>query len=475
MNHAHTVYFCTYYSYLESINMEKIQAYLSSNQDRFIKELIEFLSIPSVSTAPEHNSDVAYCGNWLKDHLSSIGMKTSTVYATAGHPIVYAEHCEAGPEAPTVLFYGHYDVQPVDPLHLWTNPPFEPTLRDGKIFARGSTDDKGQVFLHCKAIEAMLAVHGTLPVNVKMLIEGEEEIGSIHLEQFIREHLDLLSCDTVVVSDTPLYGPGMPSLCYGLRGLCYMEVHITGPNRDLHSGSYGGSISNPLQALCEIIAKLKDSYGRIAIPGFYDNVKGLTEEERLDYSRLPFNAEEFRKGLDVSGLFGEYGYTTLEHISARPTLDVNGIIGGFTGVGAKTVLPSKASAKISMRLVANQDTQDIASKFTSYVKAIAPPTVQVEVENLHGANPVLVEKTGKGMNAAKKALQEAYGCEPYFTREGGSIPVCLLFDTILKAPTVLMGFGLQDENAHSPDEHFSLDNFRIGMYASSLFYNYLAE
>lgn len=448
--------------------------YLDLHHGRFIQELTEFLSIPSVSTAPEHAADVRKCGEWLVNHLRKIGLETVELHETPGHPIVYAEHCHAGPDKPTVLFYGHYDVQPVDPIELWTNPPFEPTYRDGKVFARGATDDKGQVFLHIKAMEALLATT-VLPVNVKILIEGEEEIGSINLTSYIEQNKERLACDTVVVSDTPLYGPGLPSLCYGLRGLCYMEIHVQGPNRDLHSGSYGGSITNPANALCEIISKLKDSHGRIAIPGFYDDVIDLSVEERAEYAKLPFDAEAFKSGLDVPSLFGEEGYTTLEHISGRPTLDVNGLHSGFTGVGAKTVLPAKASAKVSMRLVANQDTEDIAAKFTDFVHSIAPPSIKVDVVNLHGANPVLVERSGKGMHAASKALKDAYGKEPYFTREGGSIPVCIIFDTILKAPTVLMGFGLQDENAHSPDEHFDLDNFTIGMKAASLFYTYMGE
>ncbi|MFN5112768.1 MAG: dipeptidase [Ignavibacteria bacterium] len=448
--------------------------YLDLHHGRFIQELTEFLSIPSVSTAPEHAADVRKCGEWLVNHLRKIGLETVELHETPGHPIVYAEHCHAGPDKPTVLFYGHYDVQPVDPIELWTNPPFEPTYRDGKVFARGATDDKGQVFLHIKAMEALLATT-VLPVNVKILIEGEEEIGSINLTSYIEQNKERLACDTVVVSDTPLYGPGLPSLCYGLRGLCYMEIHVQGPNRDLHSGSYGGSITNPANALCEIISKLKDSHGRIAIPGFYDDVIDLSVEERAEYAKLPFDAEAFKSGLDVPSLFGEEGYTTLEHISGRPTLDVNGLHSGFTGIGAKTVLPAKASAKVSMRLVANQDTEDIAAKFTDFVHSIAPPSIKVDVVNLHGANPVLVERTGKGMHAASKALKDAYGKEPYFTREGGSIPVCIIFDIILKAPTVLMGFGLQDENAHSPDEHFDLDNFTIGMKAASLFYTYMGE
>jgi acetylornithine deacetylase/succinyl-diaminopimelate desuccinylase-like protein len=449
--------------------------YLELHHDRFIHELTEFLRFPSISTAPEHAGDVRACGEWLVKHLKNIGIEQAELHETPGHPIVYAEHCKAGTDKPTVLFYGHYDVQPVDPLDLWTDPPFSPVFRDGKVFARGATDDKGQVFLHLKALEALLAIDGTLPVNVKILLEGEEEIGSINLPQYIEDNKERLSCDSVVVSDTPLYGPGLPSLCYGLRGLCYMEIHVQGPNRDLHSGSYGGSITNPANALCEIISKLKDEKGRITIPGFYDDVIDLSIEERAGYAALPFDGEAFRKGLDVPALFGEEGYSTLEQISGRPTLDVNGINSGFTGIGAKTVLPAKASAKVSMRLVANQDTEDIARKFADYVLSIAPPTVTVEVENLHGANPVLVERTGKGMNAASKALHKAYGVEPYFTREGGSIPVCIIFDEKLSAPTVLMGFGLQDENAHSPDEHFSLENVRLGMQASLYFYQEMGQ
>lgn len=444
--------------------------YLELHHDRFIGELTEFLTFPSISTAPEHDGDVRACAEWLIKHLQFIGIKNAELHETPGHPIVYAEHCEAGPDKPTVLFYGHYDVQPVDPLDLWTDPPFTPVFRDGKVFARGATDDKGQVFLHLKALEALLAIDGTLPVNVKILLEGEEEIGSINLPDYIENNTERLACDAVVVSDTPLYGPGLPSLCYGLRGLCYMEIHVQGPNRDLHSGSYGGSITNPANALCEIISKLKDEKGRITIPGFYNDVIDLSIEERASYAALPFDSEVFRNGLEVPALFGEEGYSTLEHISGRPTLDVNGLNSGFTGIGAKTVLPAKASAKVSMRLVANQDTDDIAKKFSEYVMNIAPKTVKVEVVNLHGANPVLVERSGKAMNAASRALQKAYGVEPFFTREGGSIPVCIIFDQKLNAPTVLMGFGLQDENAHSPDEHFSLDNVRLGMEASLYFY-----
>ncbi len=452
-----------------------IKEYILENQPRFLNELADLLRIPSVSTAPEHKADVAACADFVANHIRAIGIEDVTVFPTNGHPIVYAEYKCSRADAPTVLFYGHYDVQPVDPLNLWTNPPFEPTFRDGKVFARGATDDKGQIFLHIKSLEAHLKVRGELPVNVKLLLEGEEEVGSIHLEEFIRTHTDLLRCDTVVISDTPIYAPGVPSLVYGLRGLCYMEVTVTGPNRDLHSGSFGGAVQNPVNALCDMIAILKDGYGRITIPGFYDNVVPLTQEERDGFELLPFDEEEYRSQLEIPFTFGEFGYSTLERTWARPTLDVNGIIGGFTGVGAKTVLPSMAKAKISMRLVANQDADDIAQKFEEYFKAIAPPTVKVEVVNHHGANPVLTPRDSMGMNAARVALHEAYGKEAVLTREGGSIPVCLLFSTILHAPTVLMGFGLSTENAHSPDEHFLLENFEKGIIATAAFYEEMGK
>lgn len=450
--------------------MTSIERYLEENYDRFLSELSEFLSIPSVSAAPENNADTRRCAEWLAAHINNIGIKAE-IHETAGHPIVYGEWNGAGPDAPTVLFYGHYDVQPVDPLNLWTNPPFEPIIRDGNIYARGATDDKGQVFLHIKALEAHIKTTGTLPVNVKLLIEGEEEVGSNNLELYIADHTDALLCDCVLVSDTPIFAPGIPSLVYGLRGLCYMELTVTGPNRDLHSGAFGGAVENPINALCTIIARLKDAYGRITIPGFYDDVRPLSLDERAEFARLPFSQQNYNAGLDIPAEFGEFGYTTNERVWARPTLDVNGIYGGYTGEGAKTVLPSKASAKISMRLVPDQDHRDTARKFEQYFRSITPPTVTVSITELHGANPVITPRESRGMNAATRALEYAYGKKPFHVREGGSIPVCLLFDTILHAPTVLMGFGLSDENAHSPDEHFLLDNFKKGMTATATFYN----
>ena len=448
--------------------------YLAQHRERFEAELIEFLSIPSVSTDPERSDDVVRCANWLAEHLRGIGLEHVEVLPTKGHPIVYAENLDAGEGAPTVLFYGHYDVQPVDPLNLWTNPPFEPVVRDGKIFARGATDDKGQVFLHIKAIEALLAVEGRLPINVKLLIEGEEEIGSTHLAPFVKENAAKLACDSVLVSDTSMFAPGEPSIVYSLRGMAYMQIDVQGPNRDLHSGSYGGAVQNPLNALATIIARLKDEHGHITIDGFYDDVKPLTEQERADLAALGHSDERLKSDVDVAELFGEEGYSSIERLGARPTLDVNGILGGFTGEGAKTVLPARAMAKVSMRLVPHQKHDDIAEKFTAYVKSIAPAGVTVQVQDLHGADPVLVERDSPVMHAATQALEETFSATCRFTREGGSIPVVLLFDQVLNVPTVLMGFGLNNENAHSPDEHFDLSNFHTGMRAVVRYHHLLA-
>lgn len=451
------------------------QQYLEQNASLYEQQLTEFLSIASVSTDPACADDVKNCATWLADHLTGIGLPTVTIYPTPGHPIVYAEDLSAGESAPTVLLYGHYDVQPVDPLNLWTNPPFEPVIRDGKIYARGATDDKGQVFLHVKAIEAIYKTHGKLPINIKLLIEGEEEIGSPNLAPFVRENADLLKCNAVLVSDTSMFAPGEPSIVYSLRGLAYMEINVQGPNRDLHSGSYGGAVQNPLNALATIISKLKDEYGHIKVEGFYDDVLALTEQERADLAALGHSDERLKQDVNVETLFGEEGYSSIERLGARPTLDVNGFLGGFTGEGAKTVLPARAMAKVSMRLVPHQRHDDIANKFISYVKSITPPGVTVEVTDLHGADPVLVNRDSPAMHAAVKALEETFGTKCRFTREGGSIPVVLLFDQVLGVPTVLMGFGLNNENAHSPDEHFDLGNFHTGMKAAARYYALVAE
>jgi acetylornithine deacetylase/succinyl-diaminopimelate desuccinylase-like protein len=451
------------------------QEYLEQNKALYETQLTEFLAIGSVSTDPACADDVKQCATWLADHLKSIGLPTVTIYPTPGHPIVYAEDLSAGENAPTVMLYGHYDVQPVDPLNLWTNPPFEPVIRDGKIYARGATDDKGQVFLHVKAIEAIYKTRGELPINIKLLIEGEEEIGSPNLAPFVRENAELLKCNAVLVSDTSMFAPGEPSIVYGLRGLAYMEINVQGPNRDLHSGSYGGAVQNPLNALATIISKLKDEYGHIKVEGFYDDVLALTEQERAELAALGHSDERLKQDVNVDTLFGEEGYSSIERLGARPTLDVNGFLGGFTGEGAKTVLPARAMAKVSMRLVPHQRHDDIANKFISYVKSITPPGVTVEITDLHGADPVLVNRDSPAMHAAVKALEETFGTKCRFTREGGSIPVVLLFDQVLGVPTVLMGFGLNNENAHSPDEHFDLGNFHTGMKAAARYYALVAE
>jgi len=449
--------------------MNDVLNYIESNQERFLKELIEFLKMPSISSVPDHDKDTAACADWLVEHIKMTGMKEVRKYETAGHPIVYAENLEAGPGAPTVMVYGHYDVQPVDPLELWDSPPFEPAIRNGKLYGRGTSDDKGQLFMHIKAVEAYLKTNGKLPVNIKFLIEGEEEAGSNHLDEFIENNTELLKCDTVLVSDTEWFADGMPSICYSLRGIAYIELTVYGPNRDLHSGTFGGGVDNPLNALAWIVSRLKDRYGRVAIPGFYDDVLPLSQEERDAFKKLPHNEEEYCKDLDISQTFGETGYTTLERVWARPSLDLNGIYGGYTGDGAKTVLPTHASAKISMRLVPHQTHDDISKKITAYINQICPPSVRVKVDILHGGNPVLMPIDSKGVKVAMEALKDAFGKESVFMREGGSIPIVGTFAEVLKAPTVLMGMGLPGDNIHSPNESFAIDNFYGGIRASAYF------
>lgn len=366
--------------------MNDVIDFLNAHAQRFEAELFEFLRFASVSTDPKQAPAVAACAAWLHNDLERIGLPYVKTYATAGHPIVYAEHLGAGPGKPTVLFYGHYDVQPVDPLNLWTNPPFEPTVRGGKVYARGATDDKGQLYAHVKAIEALLAVRASLPVNIKVLIEGEEEAGSPNLSPFVSEHRHMLRCDAVVVSDTSMFSAGIPGIVYGLRGLAYVEIHVTGPNRDLHSGSYGGAVNNPLNALCTIVGSLKDSNGHILIKGFYEGVESIDDDERHDLAALKYNEEALKQDVGVRELFGEQGYSAVERLGIRPTLDVNGLLGGFTGEGAKTVLPSKAMAKISMRLVPGQRHEDIVAKIQTHVAAMNIPGITVTVLDLHGAD-----------------------------------------------------------------------------------------
>ncbi len=454
--------------------MDPVVKYIKENRDRYIEELKDYIRIPSISTLKSSISDIKKCSKFVADSLKKAGMKKVKIIPTSGHPLVYGEWMGA-PGKPTVLIYGHYDVQPVDPIELWNSPPFEPVIKSGKIWARGADDNKGQNFIHIKSVEAFLKTTGKLPVNIKFLIEGEEEIGSENLEKFIKQNKKLLKCDSVLISDTSMYGPGKPTINYGLRGLCYMEIELTGPDRDLHSGSFGGGIANPINELAKMISKLIDKDGRITIPGFYKDVKKLTKKERENYKKLKYSDKELMKEYKVKELQGEKGYSTLERISGRPTLDCNGIVGGFIEEGAKTVLPSKASAKISMRLVPDQDPKTIAKLFTKYVKSLAPKSVKIEVKELHGGLPIVMSLNDKAINAASKAVAKAFGKETVFTREGGSIPIVVDFAKQLKAPVVLMGFGLETDNIHSPNEHFVLKNFELGMLSSVYFLEEFAK
>lgn len=449
--------------------MEPIIQFIQSNQNLYVEELKTFLRIPSISTLPENKEDMKHCAAFVADKLQQAGMSRVEIFPTEGHPIVYGEWLGA-PGKPTVLIYGHYDVQPVDPVELWNTPPFEPTIKGDNIFARGATDDKGQMFIHIKSVEAFFKVKGSLPLNIKFIIEGEEEIGSEHLEGFIQQHKDLLKCDAVLISDTSLYEAGLPTITYGLRGLAYMEVEVAGPGKDLHSGSFGGAVANPINVLAEIIAKLHDKKGRVTIPNFYDDVLPLSKEEKKNFELFNFSDKKFAKELGVQELAGESKFSTLERLWVRPTLDCNGIIGGFTGKGAKTVIASKASAKISMRLVPNQDPKKIAKSFTKYIKSLAPKSVKVIISNLHGAYPTLSPLMGKAVKAAAVSMEKAFNKKTVFMREGGSIPVVATFQRILKAPSVLMGFGLNSENLHSPNEHFSLTHFQLGIQSSAYFF-----
>jgi len=449
--------------------MENVIRYINSNKANYVEELKDFLRIPSISTLAENKNDMHKAASFVVKKLADAGMENAKIVETKGHPLIYADWLHA-PGKPTVLIYGHYDVQPVDPIDLWDSPPFEPTVKGENIYARGATDDKGQMYMHIKSVEAYFKTIGKLPLNIKFIIEGEEEIGSSNLEDFVNKNQDLLKCDAVMISDTSLYGPGIPTLTYGLRGICYMEVTVTGPNRDLHSGTFGGGVGNPINILAEMISKLMDSNGRIKIPGFYDDVVRLTKKERDNFKRLPFSEKQYAKALGVRELKGEKGYTTLERVWARPTLDCNGITGGFTGDGAKTVLPSKATAKISMRLVPNQDPKKIGKLFSKYINKIAPKSVKVSIKDLHGAYPIATSLDDKATQAAAKALSSVFGKKTVFMREGGSIPIVVTFAKKLKAAPVLMGVGLNTENLHSPNEHFNLNHFQLGILSSAYFF-----
>jgi acetylornithine deacetylase/succinyl-diaminopimelate desuccinylase-like protein len=438
--------------------MDFIGNYIETHKDRMLDELMEVLRIPSVSADPKYKGDVEKTAQWMAEKLRASGADDVEVFPTDGHPIVFGQKL-IDPSKPTVLVYGHYDVQPADPVELWTSPPFEPVIKDGKIYARGACDDKGQVYMHLKAFEAMMA-NNALPVNVKFIIEGEEEVGSEHLEGFIKANKDKLSCDVILISDTSIVANDVPSITTGLRGLCYMEVEVTGPNRDLHSGVYGGGVANPINTLCDMIASLIDEKGHITVEGFYDDVILVSDAERAEMAKTPFNLEAYKKDLGIDEVKGEEGYTTLERVSIRPTLDVNGIWGGYTGEGSKTVLPSKAHAKISMRLVPGQTAEKTAQLFAAHFNKIAPPYVKVKVTNHHGGEPV---------------VEKSFGITPIPTREGGSIPIVALFESVLGAKSILMGFGLNSDAIHSPNEHYGLFNYYKGIETIPWFFHYYAE
>ncbi|MCF8334993.1 MAG: dipeptidase [Bacteroidales bacterium] len=453
--------------------MEDIKKYIEDNKQRFLDELFELIRIPSISSEKEHKEDMKKMAEALKQKLLEAGADKAQVLPTDGNPVVYGEKL-INKNKPTVLVYGHYDVMPVDPLEKWNSKPFEPEIRDGKIYARGADDDKGQSFMHIKALE-MLVTTGTLNCNVKFMLEGEEEIGSPNLKKFCEQNKDMLQADTILVSDTSMLGMENPSITTGLRGLAYMEVHVTGPNKDLHSGIFGGAVANPANVLSEMIAKLKDDNKKITIPGFYDDVIEATEEERKEMNKAPFDLEEYKKSLDIDEVEGEAGYTTLERTGIRPSLDVNGMWSGYTGEGAKTILPSTAGAKISMRLVPNQDHKKIAGLFKDYIKSIAPHSVNVEVNELHGGQGYVCPIDLPAYKAASEAMEETLGKKPIPVRTGGSIPIIATFDQVLNIKSILLGFGLEADAIHSPNENYPLDQFYSGIETIARFYRKFAE
>jgi acetylornithine deacetylase/succinyl-diaminopimelate desuccinylase-like protein len=459
--------------------MELLKNYLESNKERFLDELFELIRIPSVSSDPAHQQDMHTTANKVKEHLIKAGVDQAVVYETDGHPVVYGEKM-IDTDLPTVMVYGHYDVQPADPLELWDTDPFDPVIKktaihpDGAIFARGSCDDKGQFFMHVKAFEAMVA-EKVLPCNVKFMIEGEEEIGSPSLAKFCEQNKELLASDVILVSDTSIIANDSPSITTGLRGLSYVEVEVVGPNKDLHSGVYGGGVANPANVLTNMISQLMDENKRITIEGFYDDVVEVSPEERVAMNKAPFNLDEYKAALDIDEVEGEKGYTTLERTSIRPTLDINGIWSGFTGEGTKTVLPAKAHAKISMRLVPNQDPKKIAELFEKHFKAIAPPSVKVNVKYLHGGFSSVTPVDTPEYKAAAMAMEKSFGKEVIPVRSGGSIPIIALFEKVLGVKSVLIGFGLDSDAIHSPNEHYGLFNFYKGIETIPYYYQYYKE
>ncbi|WP_134199016.1 dipeptidase [uncultured Algoriphagus sp.] len=452
---------------------------IQENKDRFLNELLDLLRIPSVSADPKFKEDVFKAAEFVKESLEKAGADVVEICETPGYPIVYGEKI-IDPNLPTVLVYGHYDVQPADPYELWDSPPFEPVIKktanhpEGAIFARGSADDKGQFYMHVKAFEAMVAA-GDLPCNVKFMIEGEEEVGSDNLEGFVLANKEKLKSDVILISDTHMISMQDPSITVGLRGLTYMEVEVTGPNRDLHSGTYGGAVANPINVLAKMIGSLKDENEHITIPGFYDKVQELTAEQRSRLNEAPFELEEYKAKLEVDEVHGEKGYTTIERVGIRPTLDVNGIWGGYIGEGAKTVLPSKAYAKISMRLVPDQDWKEIAKLFEDHFRSLAPKSVKVKVKSHHGGSPAVVSDTSIGYKAAEAAMEETFGKRPIPTREGGSIPIVALFQKELGSDPILFGFGLDTDALHSPNEHYGVQNYFIGIETIAAFFRHFRQ
>ena len=459
--------------------MSDTQNYIQENKERFLEELKDLLRIASISADPAYKNEVLNCAEAVAKHLKNAGAENVEICETKGYPVVFGEKL-IDKNLPTVLVYGHYDVQPADPLELWESGPFEPVVKatelhpEGAIFARGSADDKGQFFMHVKAFEAMMKTN-SLPCNIKFIIEGEEEVGSVSLADFLEENKEKLACDVILISDTHIYSNEQPTVTTGLRGLSYMEVEVEGPNRDLHSGLYGGAVPNPINVLAEMIAKLHDKDGKITIDGFYDNVEIVSAEDRAEMNKLKDNPEEFKKSIGLNGVEGETGYTTLERTSIRPTLDCNGIWGGYIGEGAKTVIPSKAFAKISMRLVPYQTDEEITEKFTKYFEKIAPASVKVKVTPHHGGMPYVLPSDTKEFLAAKKAMEKAFGKEVLPYRSGGSIPITSLFEKILGAKSVLMGFGLDSDAIHSPNEHYGLFNFYKGIESIPYFFEYYVK
>ena len=455
-------------------SIDKIVDYINVQRDRYVDELRQFLAIPSVSALPQHQGDVRRAAEWSADHMRGIGLQNVRLIETPGNPIVYGEWLEA-PGAPTILFYGHYDVQPVDPVELWDTPPFEATVREGEIYARGAADDKGQVFMHFKAIEAHMKQTGRLPVNIKVFLEGEEEVGSVHLDEFVRDNKQLLAADVVVISDSAMFDRGVPSICYGLRGLVYYQIDLRGTKTDLHSGVFGGAVANPAFVLAQILGQMKDKSGRIKVPGFYDDVRELTAAEREEWKKLPFDEKRYRKELGAPRLTGESGYSVLERTWGRPTFEVNGLLSGFTGEGPKTVIPAVAMAKVSMRLVPDQDPDKIAGLFEQYVEKVAPGTVEVKLTRLHGGKPWMAEFDSPYIRAAGRAIEKGFGKSPVFNREGGSIPVVATFQRELGVPSVLFGVGLPDDRLHAPNEKLDLGNFHGGVIASAHLYEEIAQ